>query len=979
MAPVVGLLLLALGAGVAVGIGRSLGISYHQADQMQPPAPEVPVVAPTAVNPRLVVRAPRTARLRVAVEELTDAQRQSRTRGRAALTVLVGGSTDTRDDTYRLGGTPGSMTIRASGETGAVRGVYDLARAARSGRSVSEDLGRTVSSRLPFRMVDLGAVGVTPDPAQWRSGTDYSHASRAFENAYLPTAPYVDRRALAADFRDWEAFLRQSLANGYDAVAWPGFIEYTDFAGAPDGPVYAPGDPHVARAAALRRAFTPFWERARQLGVKVYLRTDMLALTPALKRYFDRTLGGLETTDPRLWHVYTEALERLYRQVPGLSGVMIRVGEGGSIYAEPGWDYYSELAVRTVPAVRSMLTAFTRQAEQSGREVVFRSWSVGIGGVGDMHTDPASYERVLAGLDSPALVVSTKYVAGDFYSWLPLNRTLETGRQRRIVEFQSRREFEGFGAFPDDLGPEFSWAMQQLLAGNPHIEGVWSWTQDGGPWRAGPMTLYLKTGSWWLYEQNNRVAAAVARDPAADVGQLDVDWVRTYLSEDPATVRAVVEALSLSRRAITRGLYLRPFAEQSVTALGLEPPPQMWLFEWDILTGDSATLDLTYAVVRDRLAETIADGKDAVDTAQRMRALVAGTDAATWRTPRARTDLLGALDYEVDTLRLLASYRTMFLRAAQWHDTGSSGAYAAWREAHRDYERRAAEHLRRYRGDLLHPAWNLAAADLGVDRAERDRPMAWAARGLLVIAIGWLALGLVLPASRVTWVAATRPWRSRAVVGGLSLAQRVLAVAVPTLLVLLARGVQTAFLAPSHLLVTLGATGLFTLAVVLLRGRASAWSIAAVLVGVSLLRCLLALVALSTTGPGGYWFAFWTEPGWRAVYVTVAFALFCWLFVAAGWALAGVLGGRRATGAVLTGVGFGLGGAALFVASYGLERALTLWNDQMGLLPWGLARILGITTYLEIPPATAWWAAAVGAIVLVVGLVLRLTPRRAPR
>jgi hypothetical protein len=976
---VVVLLLLALGAGVAVGIGQSLGISYHRAEQMHPPAPDVPAVAPSAVNPRLLVRAPRTVRLRVAVQELRSAQRQSRTRGRATLTVVVGRSRDAQDDTYRLGGTPGAMTIRAAGETGAVRGVYDLAGAARSGRSVTEDLGRTVSSRLPFRMVDLGAVGVTPVPAQWRSGIDYSHASRAFENAYLPTAPYVDQRALAADFRDWEAFLRQSLANGYNAVAWPGFIEFTDFAGAPDGPVYAPGDPHVARAAALRRAFTPFWERARQLGVRVYLRTDMLALTPALKRYFERTLGGLPTTDPRLWRVYTEALERLYHQVPGLSGVMIRVGEGGSIYAEPGWDYYSELAVRTVPAVRSMLTAFTRQAERSGREVVFRTWSVGIGAVGDMHTDPASYEKVLGGLDSPALIVSTKYAAGDFYSWLPLNKTLETGGQRRIVEFQSRREFEGFGAFPNDLGPEFSWAMQQLLAENPRIEGVWSWTQDGGPWRAGPMTLYLKTGFWPLYEQNNRIAAALARDPAADVGQLAVDWVRTYLSEDPATVRAVVEALTLSRQAITKGLYLRPFAEQSITALGLEPPPQMWLFEWDILTGDSGTLDLSYAVVRDRLAETIADGQVAVDTARRMRALVAGTDVGTWRTPRARADLIAALDYEVNTLRLLAAYRTMFLRAAQWHDTGSSGAYAAWRTAHQDYERRAAEHLRTYGGDVLHPAWNLAAARLGVERAERDRPMAWAARALLVLALGWLALGLVVPAARATWVGATRPWRSPALAGGLSPNQRVLAVAVPTLLVLLARGVQTAFLAPSQLLVTLGATGLFALAAVLLRGRASAWSLAVVLAGVSLLRCMLALVALSTTGPGGYWFAFWTEPGWRGAYVTVAFALFCWLFVAAGWTLAGALGGRRATGAVLAGVGLGLGGMALFVASYGLERALTVWNDQMGLLPWGLARILGITTYLEIPPATAWWAAAAGGVVLGVGLVLRLVPRRAAR
>ena len=41
----------------------------------------------------------------------------------------------------------------------------------------------------------------------------------------------------------------------------------------------------------------------------------------------------------------------------------------------------------------------------------------------------------------------------------------------------------------------------------------------------------------------------------------------------------------------------------------------------------------------------------------------------------------------------------------------------------------------------------------------------------------------------------------------------------------------------------------------------------------------------------------------RSLYVTVAFALFVWVLVAAGWALAGSLGGRRATGVVLAAAG----------------------------------------------------------------------------
>ncbi len=501
----VAVLLLALGFGVAAGVGQELGISYRPTHQMRVPASTVPAVAPVADNPRLVVTAPRSVRMQVALDSLTAAQRLRPTHGSATLTVSVGAGTSMHD-TYHLSGTPQALRISAPGIVGAVRGVYDLAEAARVGRAITGDLGRTVTSRLPFRMVDLGAVGVTPDPRQWLPGTDYSHVSRAFADALQPRPPYVDAKALAGDYRDWDAFLRQSLADGYDAVAWPGFLEYADYPGASRN--------DRQRAAAMRRAFGPFWARAQQLGVKVYLRTDMLALTPALKRYLEASPSGMDTTDPRLWQVYTRSLDRLYHQEPALSGVIIRIGEAGSIYAEPGWDYYSELAVRTVPAVRAMLRAFTGEAEDSGREVVFRTWSVGIGAVGDMHTNPASYDAVLRGLDSPALVVSTKYTAGDFYSWLALNTTLETGSQRRIVEFQSRREFEGFGAFPNDLGPEFSWAMQTMLARNPHIEGIWSWTQDGGPWRAGPMSLYLKSGSG---SSTSRTTAWPGRSPGTPV------------------------------------------------------------------------------------------------------------------------------------------------------------------------------------------------------------------------------------------------------------------------------------------------------------------------------------------------------------------------------------------------------------------------------------------------------------------------------
>ncbi len=977
------LTLIALSLGLGVVVGDALGITAEPSETMQEPAPVVPVVTPAVAPPRFTtLEVPTGPRFDAAVEEL-EAATATATAGEASLTVVVGDG-DAAVETYTLAGTPDALRIDAAGEAGAVRAIYDLAAAIKGGRSVSENLGETVTSRLPFRMVDLGAVGVDPDPAEWVEGTDYSHASKAFADVLLPEAPYIDEAALADAYDDFDLFVRHSLANGYNALAWPGFVEYTTFA---DEGVYPEGDDHIAKALALRSAFGPFWDRADELGMKVFLRTDMLTLTTPLQQHLENRFGSLDTENPALWDVYASGLDELYAAEPALDGVLIRIGEAGRVYDVEGWDYYSALAVTSVESVRTMLETLTAQAEASDRDVIFRTWSVGVGAVGDMHTNADSYEAVLGGIDSPALIVSTKYTLGDFYSWLPLNDTLEQGEQRRIVEFQSRREFEAFGSFPNDLGTQYQWAIQQLLAANPQIEGIWTWTQDGGPWRAGPMTLYLKAGFWQLYELDTQVAASLARDPDADVAQLTVDWTREWFSDDPATVTAIARAMALSRSAIEQGLYIEPYADQRVAAIGLEPPPMMWIFEWDILTGDSAALDVIYAIARDGLDEAIAGGQQAVADAEAMRDLVTATDAATWHDPEIRDAFVQTLDYEVDVLRMLASYRAMVLHQAQWHDTLSPEAHDAWAADRAEFEALAATHLETYEGDIDHPAWNLEAAELGVQRADRDLAMAWIARVLLVLALAWVIIGMLASrtrlvrrpgaaAARASWLAATRPWRARESTLGMLLLDRWLLLVVPAGLLVVTRAVQTSFLAPVQLAVTLGAWVIFAIVVRLFVWGRSPWPVIAAVGGVVMLRCIVTLGALSLTGPGGYWFAFWTDPVRRTIFIAVAFALFVWVFVAAGWALAAQIGARRATGAVLTGVGAGLAVPAAIVGAVGLESALSAWNDQLGLLPWGLARILGITVYLEIPASTAWWAAAFGALLAIVGVLLALPRRR---
>ncbi|WP_173922938.1 hypothetical protein [Agromyces sp. Marseille-P2726] len=986
------LVLLALGAGLAFLLTDALGIRSERSEipaETLMAAPQAPIALPPAFA---TVTAPASTRVGMAVDELRDAVAAAgATDGTATLDVVLEGSGETAasegEDTYRLEGTPDALRVVAASEAGAALGVYDLAAAVRDGRPVDDRLGEVVESELGFRMVDLGAVGVTVDEDEWAAGDDYSHNSKAFADVILPDAPYIDETALALARADFEAYVRHVLAEGYNAIAIPGLVEYLTFSEVGDGDdVYGPDDEHVARAHAMREAFGPMWEFAHDAGLRVFYRTDMLTLTTPLEAYLTERFGGLATDDPKFWDVYAAGLDELYEAMPYVDGVLIRIGEAGRVYDLPGWDYYSELAVTTVDSVRAMLTAFTEQADRADREVIFRTWSVGVGAVGDMHTNDDSYRAVLDGIASDRLIVSTKYTLGDFYSHLPLNHTLEVGDHRRIVEFQSRREFENFGAFPNDLGVLYQEALQRFIAANPNLEGIWTWTQDGGPWRAGPLSLELKAGFWQLYELNTELAVRLARDPGADPAQLTADWARRWFSDDPATVQAIGEAMAQSREAIAAGLYIGPFADRRVFAIGLEPPPMMWIFEWDIVTGDSAVLDVIYDVSRDELDEAIAGGDLASAAVERMREAVTGTDAATWRDPALRTAFLDTLEYQASTYAMLGDYREMFLRQAQWHDTGEQSAHDAWDAARRAFEASAAAHQAAYAGDPYYPAYNLVAAQLGVDRAERDLPMAWAARILLVLVAAWIAYGIAAGAARAgwpgaraaraLWVGATRPWRAAEATEGLTRVDRALVVGVPALALVASRGIQTWFLAPSHLAVSLGAWAVFVLVLLFALRSRSAWPVLAAVGGAAMLRVLLLLVVLAPTGPGGYWFHFWTDPLARSAYVTVAFAAFGWVIVAGAWGLAGQIGVRRAVATVVAAVGAVLAIIGAIIGLIGLEAALTLWNDEMALLPWGLSRILGISVYLDIPADTAWWVAGAGAVLVVVGSLVALSGGR---
>ena len=324
----------------------------------------------------LRVTAPGSPRWSAALAEL---RRRDRRAGSGTATLEVRHADgDPDDDSYRLTGTADRLQVTC--------GVRDRGRARRlrprPGCVGPPTARRTGWARRSRRACRCGwstsaRPGSTPTPTSGAAAPTTRTTRGRSRTSSSPrrrrsTRPRSARRATSV-----REFAHHVLAQGYNAVTVPGFLEYVTFAEVPE--VYADDPEYVDRAEAVRDAFGPIWAELDDLGLDVYLRTDMLVLSTPLEHHLDRRAS---TSTPPIPGCGTSTRPRSTSSTPScpqLSGVVLRIGEGGSIYNTPGIDYYSEITVTTVPAVRAMLDAFTGQAERAGKDVVFRTWSVGVG------------------------------------------------------------------------------------------------------------------------------------------------------------------------------------------------------------------------------------------------------------------------------------------------------------------------------------------------------------------------------------------------------------------------------------------------------------------------------------------------------------------------------------------------------------------------------------------------------------------------
>jgi hypothetical protein len=415
---------------------------------------------------------------------------------------------------------------------------------------------------------------------------------------------------------------------------------------------------HDFYPAPLRRklaGYRVFYHRlfavARSHGLKLFTITDYMLFNPAIEQHLRES--GQTPAD-----LFVATVDAALAAFPELAGIALRIGESDGV--DVGGDFTSRLTLRRPAEARALLQRLLPLFERHERTLIWRTWTLGAYQIGDLIWNRRTYDEVFGQTASPRMIVSLKYGPSDFFRYLELNPLFFHGPQRKIVELQCRREYEGMGEYPAFVGWRYADYLAALRAGGSNLVG--SYAIQAGGWAPLTRLAFGKNGSLWN-ELNAYVTVKLVTTEAS-VAEIVAGFCRWRGIADPDTFLAL---LALSDQAIEEGLYIREFAARPRYFRRVRVPPLLWVF-WTNVTVDGLIATLHRLLVRDKTA-AVAEGHGAV---AKVRAMI---DLA------ARLGLPeDGLRFQLATFAILALLREGLLGVAT---PATRAGLAAWLEEYR--------------------------------------------------------------------------------------------------------------------------------------------------------------------------------------------------------------------------------------------------------------------------------------------------------
>jgi hypothetical protein len=430
----------------------------------------------------------------------------------------------------------------------------------------------------------------------------------------------------------FESYVIKVRDLGYDSMSFDDLAHITIF------PWY--GSELTQLLGSYHSLYKHLFKITKRHGMKIFINTDYLFQNDAMREH--RRQEKLSNED-----FFVEVLDTAFKDFPEIDGIILRIGENDGKDVES--NFLSKLILRTPKKANKLLKRILPLFEQYNKKLIFRTWTVGVYQVGDLIWNQQTFATVFDLIDSDALIISMKFGDTDFMRYLELNPLFLTTKHKKIVELQTRREWEGMGTLPSFIGWDYDNYFQDITK-NETVVGIHVWCQTGG-WAKSTWNniTFLKDSSFWN-ELNTYVTVKMYRDKCTPERAIELFCLAYNIPE----VHKFTELLKLSEIAIKQGLYIRELAEQKHYFRRSRVPTLLWL-TWDKVLLQPVAIFLIRTFVK-HPSLAIQESKIAVDATAKMIRIA--------KDIKLKQSVIDSIEFQHATLTLFVDIKAHILGLA---------------------------------------------------------------------------------------------------------------------------------------------------------------------------------------------------------------------------------------------------------------------------------------------------------------------------
>ncbi|MBD3238917.1 MAG: hypothetical protein GF332_04760 [Candidatus Moranbacteria bacterium] len=484
-----------------------------------------------------------------------------------------------------------------------------------------------------------------------------------FEQYDLDQAPYVDQIKLESAKKRFQQFQQYQKGNGYNAIVLGDLTRVLTFKQSK----ILPQDSVEMQRAKIYQDF--FAQLTTETDLRTFISADFQISNPYLENY----VGEMQADNPKLHQINQSAIREVFQGLPELDGMIIRTQEGGKNYAVNDF-YASKLVYQDAASLRKMIREILPIFQELDKTLIIRTWSAGVGELGDLSYNPATFDQVFKPFyDQTNLIISVKYGQGDFWYYVKPNPLLGRGELPQLVEFQLRREYEGYGLIGNFLGQYYGSIIQNQLKKNPNFAGIYNWVMIGGWDQAYNPVLFSQAGLWTELD-NTIIPQFLNQEQNINIEQV----LRKSLAQkfSRPLLESLVDYLLDSRNIVKNIYYVESFARQEQQIQGVTLPKVMWI-SWNRPLSNYFGL-INIIKKTENVDKEIAKTRQAFQKFQKHRQTILDqiqNQPKEANQSKKSTYLVENLNYQHDLLEILVQYKSVFLKYYQFLDKGGAENY----------------------------------------------------------------------------------------------------------------------------------------------------------------------------------------------------------------------------------------------------------------------------------------------------------------